>query len=165
DRLQLRPALPGRLSATVTVLAVPAPVLLTVTVNPTWSPALTVVASATLLRAMVGQFTVMLTGPALAVPSLPLPADAELVTVPQLAAVVAEITWMSMWAPLARVAKVQLSTWLPAAPVMAQPLTAGDRLQLRPALPGRLSATVTVLAVPAPVLLTVTVNPTWSPEL
>src|SRR5437899_1445802 len=46
----------GRLSLTVTLLAVPVPLLLTVTVKPIGSPALTVASSAVLLTSMLDGF-------------------------------------------------------------------------------------------------------------
>ena len=59
----------GRLSLTVTPLAVPVPLLLTVTVKPIGSPALTVAASAVLLTWMLAGLQVML-AELLSLPSL-----------------------------------------------------------------------------------------------
>src|SRR5438128_964077 len=59
----------GRLSLTVTPLAVPVPLLLTVTVKPIGSPALTVAASAALIAFMLGGLQVML-AELLSLPSL-----------------------------------------------------------------------------------------------
>src|SRR5437899_6349106 len=53
----------GRLSLTVTPLAVPVPLLLTVTVKPIGSPALTVAASAVLHRRMLPGWQVLLAEP------------------------------------------------------------------------------------------------------
>src|SRR5439155_641851 len=90
---QLSPALVGRVSVMVTPLAVPAPVLDTVTTYPIGSPALTQEASATLVMWMEAQFTVIGTGPTEADPSLEVVTEAELFTVPQVAEVVGEVMW------------------------------------------------------------------------
>src|SRR5438445_236805 len=64
----------------------------------------------------------------------------------------------------AMLAKVQLSVCAPTAPVTAQPAKAGDNDQLRSLPAGSGSLTVTLLAVPAPVLLTVTSKPMAVPD-
>src|SRR5436305_1401658 len=57
--LQLRPGLEGRVSVRVTFLAMPAPVFVRTMVKPTWSAALTGLASALLVTCKSGQSTVM----------------------------------------------------------------------------------------------------------
>jgi hypothetical protein len=56
---QLIPAPVGSGSDNVTAFAVPVPLFVTVIVKPSWSPALTVAASAVLVIARFGQFTVV----------------------------------------------------------------------------------------------------------
>src|SRR5258708_14507988 len=56
---QPRPALVGRVSATVTAKALPSPVLVTSMTNPMPSPALTVALSAVLVMTVAGHRTVM----------------------------------------------------------------------------------------------------------
>src|SRR5215472_6491622 len=63
------------------------------------------------------------------------------------------------------VAKVQLRVWAPAPPVTEQPEKAGTGCQLRSAPGGSESLTVTLLAVPSPLLTTVTSNPMVAPAL
>src|SRR5215472_18709497 len=57
--VQLVPGFVGNTSVTVTPCAVPAPVLVTVSVNPIGSPAFTVPASGVLTIWMLAQFTVI----------------------------------------------------------------------------------------------------------
>src|SRR5207249_8941802 len=117
------------------------------------SPALTVEASATLVMAMVAQLTTIPTGPTEAEPSLEVVTEAELFTVPQVAGVVGEVMWTWVLAPPARLAGPKDSTpALMAHPELDPP---ASMVQLSPALVGRVSDTVTFLAVPTPVLDTV----------
>ena len=88
--LQLRPELLGRVSVTVTPWAVPAPLLLTVSVKPMVSPASTGLASAVLRMWMAAQLTVI-EADELSLPSLLVLTPAVLGTKPQLAAVVGEL--------------------------------------------------------------------------
>src|SRR5579864_2563443 len=101
----------GSVSVTVTLVAVPAPMLVTVMVKPTCCPALTVPLSAVLAMCTSGQLTVMLT---VCVVTIDVPfdacTDALLLTVPHVAEVVGEVTSMAKLAPGARLAKVQVST-------------------------------------------------------
>src|SRR5439155_13954932 len=90
---QDRPALVGRGSSTVRPWAVPAPPLCTVMPNPMGSVALTGVASAVLVMVTVAQLTTIPTGPTEAEPSLEVVTEAELLSVPQVAAVVGEVMW------------------------------------------------------------------------
>src|SRR2546425_151144 len=95
--------------------------------------------------------------PSLLVETLPV----LLTVAPQVAAVVGELMCTVAWAPEARSPMLQVSTPVVIEQVAAAvpPLTD----QLRPALLGKVSVTVTPWAVPAPVLLTVRVKPMLSP--
>src|SRR2546426_1061446 len=117
------------------------------------SPASTEAASATLVMAMAPHFTVIPTGPTEAEPSLEVVTEAELLTVPQVAWVVGEVMWTWVLAPPARLAGPKDST----PPEMLHPELelAVSVVQLSPALMGKVSDTVTFLAVPTPVLDTV----------
>src|SRR5213593_2902979 len=105
--VQLVPASFGRTSATVTFRATPAPLLLTAMVNPMGSPAETGEASAVLVISMEAQLTVTESWPVLSPsvdPSLVAAAEAVLVMVEQLCAVVGEVMWTWVEAPAARMA-------------------------------------------------------------
>src|SRR5260370_818598 len=80
--------------------------------------------------------------------------DAELLTVPQVAEVVGEVMWTWKEAPEARSTGPKLR--FPAVSVQLPVVLVPSMLQLSPALVGSASETVTLRAVPAPVLLTVT---------
>ena len=73
--------------------------------------------------------------------------------VPQLAEVVGLVMWTCLLAPAARVPQLQVS--VPAAIEQPVSLPAASMVQLRPALVGRLSVSVTPVALPAPLLVTV----------
>src|SRR6266436_3434524 len=107
------------------------------------SPALTVPWSATLVMVTTAQWTMIGIGPALGLPSLLVVAEAVLLTVPQVAEVVGEVMWT--WTE-AEGARSTGPKWR----------TPAVMLQLRPALVGTVSETVTLRAMPAPVLVTVT---------
>src|SRR5438552_2749158 len=64
-----------------------------------------------------------------------------------------------------RLAKMQLSTWVPTGPVIPQPVTAGLMLQLRSPPGGSGSVMVTRGAVPGPLLLTTMSKPMPVPAL
>src|SRR5437773_1419434 len=148
------PALVGRGSSTIRPWAVPAPPLCTVMPNPRGSVALTGVASAVLVMVTVAQLTTIPTGPTEAEPSLEVVTEAELFTVPQVAEVVGEVMWTWVLAPPARSAGPKCSAPEEMVHPELDPPASMD--QLRPALVGRVSVTVTPLAVPTPVLDTVT---------
>src|SRR6266478_1427941 len=127
------------------------------------SPALTVPWSAVLVMVTLAQLTVIGTGPTFALPSLVVVAEAELLTAPQVAEVVGEVMWTWKEMPEARSTGPKCRT--PAVMVQVPVVPPSSMLQLRPELVGRVSETVTLRAVPAPVLLTVTPSPIGSPAL
>src|SRR5882672_11033051 len=116
-------------------------------------PALTVPWSATLVISRLPQLTVMLTGPTEGLPSLVEPTLALLATVPQLAEVVGLVMWTWTEAPGARLAGPKPRT--PAAMFQEPVVPPASMAQLRPPLVGSVSATLTPVAVPAPVLVSV----------
>src|SRR5690349_5326505 len=67
--------------------------------------------------------------------------------------------------PSARLPSEQLSCWLPAEPVIEQPVNAGSSDQFRSAPAGKLSVTETPLRAPGPLLCTVMSNPMSSPAV
>ena len=144
----------GSASESVADLAVPGPALLTWMVKPMLLPASTVAASAVLLIERLGQFTTTCAED-WAEPSLLVVTFAVFEIVAQLADVVAETTCTDADAPVASDPKLHVSTPLE----MEQPLTAGLIDQLSPVFDGRLSVTVTPVAVPEPLLLAVIVKP------
>src|SRR5438477_616204 len=85
---------------------------------------------------------------------------AVLVTVPHVAGVVGEVTCTLLFAPGAISPKEQVSTaelmehWVASVPASI--------VQLKPALAGRVSERVTLRAIPAPVLVSTILKPTWS---
>src|SRR5205823_1397376 len=89
---QLRSAATGNASATATLRATPAPLLVTVTVYPTGSPADTDDASAVFVIATLPQLIVIGIGPAAPLPSFVVVKLAVLSIVEQSALVVAEVT-------------------------------------------------------------------------
>src|SRR4051794_7522369 len=99
------------------------------------------------------QLTVIAIGPTVGLPSLVEPAEALLLTVPQLAEVVGLVMWTCLLARGARVPKAHERT--PAA--IEQPVSelAASIAQLRPAVVGRVSPSVTPVALPAPELVIV----------
>src|SRR5260370_418460 len=118
------------------------------------SPALTVPWSATLLMVTTAQLTMIGIGPTEGLPSLVGVTDAELLTVPQVAEGVGEVMWTWKEAPEARSTGPKCR--FPAVSVQVPVVLLASMLQLRPALLGRVSETVTLRAMPAPVLVTVT---------
>src|SRR5712692_7228313 len=118
------------------------------------SPALTVPWSATLVMVTLAQLTMIGIGPTLGLPSLLVVAEAELLTVPQVAEVVGEVmwTWKEMPEAMSTGPKCRTPDVMVQVPVVAP----ASMLQLSPELVGRVSETVTLRAVPAPVLVTVT---------
>ena len=142
-------------------MAVPAPVaLLTVTVKPIGSPALTEAASAVLVTDTLGHFTTMEAEAGATAPLLEAEAEAVLFTVPQVAAVVGLIMWTLKLAPAASDALVQVSTPAEMLQFGVPVVLAID--QLVPAFVGSVSVIETLAAVPVPgalLLLTVMVKP------
>src|SRR6266571_3935719 len=118
------------------------------------SPALTVPWSATLVMVMTAQLTMIGIGPTEGLPSLVVVAEAELLTVPQVAEVVGEVMWTWTEAPGARSTGPKCRT--PAVMVQVPVVAPASMLQLRPELVGRVSETVTLRAMPSPLLATVT---------
>src|SRR2546430_12155885 len=110
------------------------------------SPALTLEASATLVMAMVAQLTVIPTGPTEAEPSLEVVTEAELFTVPQVAAGVGEAMWTWTEAPAARSAGPQVR----GPPTMENPELEppASMDQDKPALAGRGSCPLTLPPIP-----------------
>src|SRR5205807_1139245 len=163
--LQSRSSPAGRVSLTVTACAVPGPALLTVMSKPMLSPALTgPTGLAVLVIDRFGHWTATL-AVAVAEPSLLAAPVAVLLTVAQSGLVVVEVMWTVGSLATPRLAKVQLSTWVPTGPVIAQPVTDGLMLQLRSVPAGSGSFTTTFTAVPGPLLLTTMSKPMLSPEL
>src|SRR5712671_1836482 len=122
------------------------------------SPALTDVASATLVRARVAQLTVIATGPTDGLPSFDELAAALLLTVPQVAAVVGLVMWTWTLAPAARstpLAPPKLR--MPPDRVHVPVVPAASIAQASPAFVGTVSLTLTPWAVPAPVFVRVIV--------
>src|SRR5260370_771694 len=118
------------------------------------APALTVPWSATLVIVTTAQLTMIGIGPTLGLPSLLVVTDAELLTVPQVADVVGEVMWTWKDAEGARSTGPKWRT--PVVMVQVPVVAPASMLQLSPELVGRVSETVTPVAVPAPVLVTVT---------
>ncbi len=142
----------GSVSVRVTLAESPVPPAVTTMVKLAVPPALTA-APAVFCTETSGQRTVIVVGPALAVPSFVVPALALLLTVPQLAVVVGELRCTVALPAGASEPKLQVRT--PA--VIVQPATAGEIVQLVPAGVGRVSVMVTPVAVPVPLLVTVSV--------
>src|SRR6266704_2302405 len=120
-----------------------------------WSETLPPVAievAESVVATVVGQLTMIGTGPTDGLPSLLIVTEAELLTVPQVAGVVDEVMWTWTEAPGARSAGPKCRT--PAVMVQVPVVVPASMLQLRPALVGRVSETATFRAVPAPVLVT-----------
>ena len=132
---------------------------------------MTVPLSALFTIETLGQLTVTVTGAGVvAEPALPVVSDALLETVPQVADVVGDTTSMATLAPGARLAKVHVSTCGLAVEIEHPSGGVGAGVtdlmdQLSPALLGNVSVTVTLVAVPAPMLVTVIVKPIGLPEL
>jgi len=152
--VQLKPVFVGKVSETLTLFAVPVPPaleLVTVIKYPIESPALTAAASAVFVTEMSGHRTLILIGPEVLLAradeaSFVAEAVAVFATVPQLFAVVGEIMCTLALAPGAKSPKLQLSV-----PVEIEHCAlSGLSDQLRPALVGRVSLSVTPLAVPVP---------------
>ena len=153
--LQPIPVPVGNVSLSVAELAVPAPVLLTASVKPIDDPAATVAASAVFVRPSAGHCTVVVADDCTELLLLALKV-AVLAYTAQLDADVALLTCTDAVAPDARIPKLQLSVWF-AIEQVPGPLYAGLMLQPIPVPVGRGSLGVAELAVPAPVLLAVSV--------
>jgi hypothetical protein len=82
-------------------------------------------------------------------------------TLPQVAAVVGDVRWTLTVTPDASVAGPYFRT--PAWIVQPGSLFAASMVQLVPAEVGSVSLTVALNAEPAPLFVTETVNPIWSP--
>src|SRR6266542_2245218 len=117
---QFSPVLVGRVSVTVTPVAVPVPPAVAVITNPIVLPAFTGLAPATWVMEMEGQFTVMEASRA-SPPAFVELTEAVLVTCPQVSAVVGEVMWTCLLVPEAMVPKLHVSTWLPTEPVIVHP--------------------------------------------
>ena len=164
DQLRSPPA--GSGSVTVTLVAVPAPVLLTVMSKPMVVPALTGPAGfAVFVMLTDAQFTVVVTSADWTRLLLSAVTVALLLTAPQVLPVVCEITWMVIVCPGAMVLKVQVSTCGFAAEIEhPEGVFAGVSDQLSPVLFGRVSVTTALRAMPAVLgLATVITKPTWLP--
>src|SRR5260370_483928 len=85
--LQLRPELVGRVSETVTLRAMPAPVLVFVFNDPATSEIYTLSLHEALPILTLPQLTMIGIGPTFGLPSLVVVAEAELLTAPQVAGV------------------------------------------------------------------------------
>src|SRR6266498_2875418 len=144
---QFSPVLVGRVSVAVIT-------------NPIVLPAFTGLASATLVMEMEGQFTVMEASRE-SPPAFVELTEAVLVTCPQVLAVVGEVMWTLALDPEARLNPdpPQVSTPLPMPQVHPPVVSAVTIDQLSPALVGRVSVTVTPLAVPVPPAVAVITNP------
>src|SRR5438270_535151 len=133
--------------------------------KPMLSPALTgPTGLAVLVIERIGHWTATLAVD-VAEPSLSVVTLAVLLTVAQSCLVVAEVMWIVGSLATPRLAKVQLSTWVPTGPVIAQPVTDGLMLQLRSPPAGSGSFTTTFAAVPGPLLLTTMSKPMLVPAL
>src|SRR5437660_456216 len=163
--LQSRSSPAGRVSLTVTACAVPGPALLTVMSKPMLSPALTGPTGLAVLGSDERRHWKATLAVDVAEPSLLAAPVAVLLTVAQSAWVVDEVMWTVRSLATPRLAKVQLSTWVPTGPVIAQPVTDGLMLQLRSPPAGSGSFTTTFTAVPGPLLVTTMSKPMLSPEL
>jgi hypothetical protein len=161
--LQLTPAPVGKVSLSVADVAVPAPVLLTVSVYPIAAPAVTVAASAVFVRLSTGHCTVVVADACFEAELLALKV-AVLAYAAQLDADVALVTCTCAVAPDDRLPKLQFSAPLAIEHVPGPPY-AGLILQLTPAPVGNVSLSVADVAVPAPVLLAVSVYPIDAPAV
>jgi hypothetical protein len=120
-----------------------------VTAKPISSPADTELASAVFTTSITAQLTWIVAGPA-PTETLALLADALLLIVPQLAAVVGETMWTDALADFASLPNEQRST----PPEIWQPARAGLMLQLVPAVLGSVSVTCTFVSADAPPFVT-----------
>jgi hypothetical protein len=161
--LQLIPVPVGKVSLSVADVAVPAPVLLAVSVYPIDAPAETVAASAVFVRLSVGHCTVVVADACFEAELLALKV-AVLAYTAQLDADVVPVTCTCAVAPDDRLPKLQFR----APPVIAHVpglVYAGLMLQLTPVPVGKVSLSVADVAVPAPVLLAVSVYPIDAPAV
>src|SRR5215208_6398434 len=149
---------PGSSSVTVTPCSVPAPVLVTVIVNPMSSPASTDSSSATLSMTTTPHWTVTESS-ADSSSSLLAETVASLLIVAHDCAVVGELMCTVRVASSPRSPKSHVS--VPES--MSQSGLSGSSVQLRPGVAGSGSDSVTSCAVPGPLFLTVIVKPMSSP--
>jgi hypothetical protein len=158
---QLR-LVPLRSSVRTTPVELPDPPAVTVMSKIAAEPASTDAARALLLMETSGQFTATdaVAGPALSAPAETL---ALLLTVPQVAVVVGDVTCTVKLDAEARLAFVHVRTPVAIAHVGVPVVPA--IVQLRPVFVGTVSVIDTLLALPAPVLLTVTVKPMGDPAV
>src|SRR5438552_5661107 len=161
--------LPGNGSVSVTLRAMPVPMFETTMSHSAVSPTCRTRAFALFTTVTSGQATAT-DAVSLAEPSFAESIEPVLSTDPQLAAVVSLTMWtVPLTAVLpAIVPTSHVRTCEPALPVIAhvEPVPVEPAmLQSRPASPGRLSLTTTPVALPAPLLPQVKVNPIWSPAL
>ena len=148
----------GSASLSVTLFAVPGPLLLTPIVKPMELPALTVAASAVFVMCRLGHCTVTF-AEALPEPSFPVATEAWFEMVAQLAKVVGLVMCTDAEAPDASVPKLHVSVPLE----MEHPATAGLIDQESPDCVGSWSVTTTLVRSPAPELEAVMVKPIDSP--
>src|SRR5439155_1561325 len=171
--VQVTPVSAGSGSFTVTPVAIPGPPLATVMVKATEVPALTGVASEVLVMARLGggkQFSVQggvvttMVAKAWTEPSLD--DDAVAVFGREPAVVVGLVMWTMYVAPGAMSPMVQDRTCAPTAPASEHPVPVWDwMVQVTPGSEGRVSVSVTSVAVPGPELPTSMVKPTEVPAL
>jgi hypothetical protein len=149
-------AVVGSVSVNETPVAFPVPMLEIVTTNPAVSPGLIEAASAVLVTRTSGQFTVIDVLPEDPFPPLELLYVAVLLTVPQVADVVGEVIWTVVELPDA----IDVDGHVRIPPPMVQALTQPvwpAIVQVRPPLVGRVSLSVTPVAVAGPAFETVIV--------
>src|SRR5438270_767108 len=153
--LQFRSVPAGSGSVMVTPVAVPGPLLLTTTSKPMLSPALTGPAGLAVLVMWITAHCTSTLAVAVSWPSLLAAPVAVLLTVAQSSLVVAEVmcTVASLATPRVP-AKLQPSTWVPAGPVIAQPVTAGLRQRTRLHSGRSQTAYAISVVIPEPLLLT-----------
>src|SRR5687768_3967399 len=139
----------GSGSLSVTPLAEPGPLLVTVIVKPIGEPAFTEAASAVFVIARFGHWTVMSTGPTDAPVPFVLVADAELLMVPQFTRFVGlEMrTWFDSPGPRSVGPKLSVP------PLIDQPGSefGPSIVQARAPPVGKVSVTATLRAIPLPV--------------
>jgi hypothetical protein len=154
SELQFNPVFVGSVSDSLTAVAVPAPEFVTVMVYPIGEPAETEAASRVFVTDRFGQLTVIKTGPAEPEGWLVEANEAVLDTVPHVADVVGEVIWTVVVPPDA--IDVEGHVKVPDAIVQAadQPVWVAIA-QVSPPLDGRVSESVTPVAVPGPALETV----------
>jgi predicted ATPase len=161
--LQLIPVPVGKVSLSVAAVAVPAPVLLAVSVYPIDAPAVTDAASPVFVRLSAGHCTVVVADDCTELPLLALNV-AVLAYAAQFDPDVALVTCTCAVAPNDRLPKLQFRAPLAIEHVPGPPY-AGLMLQLIPVPVGKVSLSVAAVAVPTPVLPAVSVYPIDAPAV